>query len=175
MLVMTSIVILTVVYATWVIASGWAFRKPERLLLCGLVVSGFATVAKYNPIVWKTAANSPWSAHELELASAIVDPTLVGLAGGLIAAAIMLRVQIMYATEIREAKATLTRSIEIMEDVERADEDLKLVARSLSNDEFRLRLRIIKVARLNALLENLDAERKLKKKKVPGLPGNDET
>lgn len=175
MLAMTVLVILSVNYMTWTLVSGWAYRRPWCLLVCGLLVSAFATMVKLLPLVIKELPKSPWSPSEMDFAAALVDPTLIGLAGGLIAAGVMLKVQIMHATDVQDAKRNLKRSIEALQEVERADEDLKLVARSLPDKEFWQRLTAIKEARTEALFEKQEAKRELKKIQVPGLPGGDET
>jgi len=175
MILFTAMSILIVIYITWTSINGWAYRRPWRLLVSGLVVAGFATMIKSLPAVWKTVAKSPRFAAELDFAAALVDPTLIGLAGGLIAAAVMLKVQILHATELRSAKQNLARSIEAMQEVERADDDLKLVAASLPHEDFWNRLKHIKEMRMDALMDHYDAKVELKKMKVPGLPGDDET
>jgi hypothetical protein len=173
MLAVTVLSILTVIYITWTSVSGWAYRHPWRLLLCGLLISAFATIVKSIPLVMKEIPKSPWSPSEMDFAAALVDPTLIGLAGGLIAAGVMLKVQIMHATDVQNAKRNLKRSIETLEEVERADEDLKLVARSLSDEEFWQRLTYIKEARSEALFEKQEAKRDLRKVQIPGLPGDE--
>jgi hypothetical protein len=175
MLAMTVLAILTVIYFTWTSVSGWAYRRPWFLLVCGLLVSAFATMVKSIPLVIKEIPKSPWSPSEMDFAAALVDPTLIGLAGGLIAAGVMLKVQIMHATDVQDAKRNLKRSIEALEEVQRADEDLKLVARSLSDEEFWKRLASIKEAHTEALLDKQEAKRDLRKIQVPGLPGDNET
>ena len=170
----TAISILIVIYMTWTSLSGWAFRSPWKLLICGLLVAGFATVIKSLPAVWKMVAKTPRLTAELDFAAALVDPTLVGLAGGLIAAAVMLKVQILYATELRSAKQIFASSVDAMQAVERADEDLKVVAASLSDEDFGNRLKHIKAMRMEAFMDYCDAKVELKKMKVPGLPGDDE-
>jgi hypothetical protein len=136
-------------------------------------VAGFATMIKALPAVWKMVAKTPLLVAELDVAASLVDPTLIGLAGGLIAAAVMMKVQILYATELRSAKQNFNRSIEAMQRVERADDDLKLIAASLSNKDFGNRLKHIKAMRMEAIMDYYDAKRELKKMKVPGLTDED--
>ncbi len=86
----------------------------------------------------------------------------------------MMKVQILYATELRNAKQNFNRSVEAMQKVERADDDLKLVAASLSDKDFWNRLTHIKAMRMEALMDYHEAKRELKKMKVPGLSDEDE-
>lgn len=74
------------------------YRNPGWLLGIGCIVAALAVVAKALPIISKEL----WSGtgkEGFDVAASAVDPTLMALAGGLIGAAFVLKVQWLYENE----------------------------------------------------------------------------
>ena len=150
---------------------GWVYRRPWILLALGILVAWFSIVMKAVPIMLK--ATDPnlalWTVAELDLAASVVDPTLVGLAGGLIASAFVAKLQFAHERDVFAAKEKLLRAVERMGKSERAEEDLRLVGASLSDSEFAERLEILRVQKQRvqrektyALSDKLDAEQEVR-------------
>lgn len=146
----------------------WLYRRPWALLILGLIASAFSVLLKATPIMLKALPQFAELAPSLEIAAAAVDPTLIGLAGGLIATAFLLKLQSTYSQELADAKQKIELANAMIDAVHRDDEELKLVARSLSNKEFNERLNRIKAHKGDAVVEKIMAERELKDKQIPG-------
>lgn len=147
----------------------WLYRRPWALLALGLITSAISVAMKATPIILKSFPQLADHAPDLELAASAVDPTLIGLSGGLIAAAFLLKLQISNALDIEASQQRLTDASSFLADVHRDEEDLKLVARSLSNEEFDARLKRLRANKANAIVDKLEAEWDVKDKRVPGL------
>lgn len=164
MLISTALFASFLVVALYLCMVGWVYRRPWVLLSLGIGVAWVSVILKTAPIFLKAAPKlAPTAAAELELAAAVVDLTLIGLAGGLIASAFISKLQFAHEKEIAAARETLLRALKRMGDSERADEDLRLVAASLSDDEFRTRLRKVQNAKLDAFSDKWDAEEALRR------------
>ena len=168
------------IFFTFIFASGiivavygnlgpWLYRRPWALLAVGLTTSAFAVLIKALPLVLKLLPQLADNAAEYEIAASSVDPTLIGLSGGLIASAFILKLQIMHAAEIAKAHNAVTRASAIQEYVARSDEDLKLVAQSLTNEEFAFRLKQVRAQKRDAIVRAVHAELNLKEIQLPGL------
>ncbi len=148
---------------------GWVYRRPWVLLLAGLLVSGFSVLLKATPIYLKSVPGLPWSGAELDVAASVVDPTLIGLAGGLIASAFLLKLQVAHAAEVAAARDSVRLASDLVKHASRADEDLRLVALSLSNEEFNTRLRRVRYLQDDAFWAERDAREHLKRVDLPGV------
>lgn len=147
----------------------WIYRRPWALLVVGLIASAFSVLLKASPILLKSLPQLSEHFVSLEIAAAAVDPTLIGLSGGLIATAFILKLQITHAQDLAAAKEKVEAAHTSLNDVHRDDEDLKLVARSLSNEEFDTRLKRLKENKVDAVVKKIMAERELQEKQVSGL------
>lgn len=169
MLLTTVFLVVMLVFILYESMGAWAYRQPRVLLVYGLSVSGLSVWVKGNPLMLKSIRNLPWSAEELDLAASVVDPTLIGLAGGLIASAFILKLQILQAQDLLDAEGAHARALERSKGADRADEDLTLIAESLPADELLARRKRIQLRKMDALDEIYKAEKKLHALRVPGL------
>lgn len=145
----------------------WAYRRPGLLLLFGLLTSGFSVLLKATPTMLKSVPGLPWSASELDIAASVVDPTLIGLAGGLIASAFVLKLQLLHAEDLATKRRALDAAREQVEEAKKFDEDLRLVAIRLDDKDFRNRLRTVRRMRARAFLEEQDAKADLERVATP--------
>ena len=129
-------------------ASGWAYRRPWALLLLGVVAAGSAVHFRWIVNSWRAAASSPWTTDHLDLAISVLDPTLVGLSGGIIGSAIFLRAQSRHLAEEKEARLLLDNANEVLVEVYRLHEKFRDDAPTMSDIQFRTAL-----AQINRLLE----------------------
>lgn len=159
---------LFVVVAAYTSLGGRAYRDPAKVLIAGMLVSVVAAAVKAYLVAFKPLAGKPWTAEEIDMAAAIVDPTLIGLAGGLIAAAFMTRMQMLHAEALRRAREDVATADRLARDVDRCDEDLKRVARSMSDEEFHARLQSIRVARVEVISRRGNATTRLDELRLPG-------
>jgi hypothetical protein len=91
--------------------------NPDWLLGMGLGMAALATLLKAFPMV----SQAVWQGvgrEGLEVAAATVDPTLVALAGGLIASAFVLKVQALHASQLATLSAQKSSLEKIIEDEE---------------------------------------------------------
>lgn len=169
MIAINSLVALGVIFILYTGLDSWIYRRPWALLLTGIVVAIFSVMLKALPTILKTAPSMLWDQSELEIAASIVDPLLVGLSGGLIASAFILKFQILHSSEVQEKVNLLHIAMKHTDDSNRLDEDLRLVASSLTNDEFNERLRQIKSMKLDACINLQFAQNSINKLNLPGL------
>jgi hypothetical protein len=153
----------SIVIALYASMGAWVYRRPWVLLVAGLVAAGFAVLMKATFLSLKAVPPPhPWTIEALDIAASVVDPTLVGLAGGLIASAFIAKLQILHARELCAAEEAVSRARELVDHVHRSDDDLKAVAMSLSNEEFRIRLQAVRAAKVHALWSKDETESKLR-------------
>lgn len=112
------------------------------LILLGLLTSAFGILVKSLPITLKTTEAFKNSIF-MDIAASVVDPTLIGLAGGLIGSAFILKIQILYDQEkagherrrdfINDAKRRLAiLEEELREDVEVSEGERELRKKQIS-------------------------------------------
>lgn len=169
MILFTFACVLAIILVIYWNLGPWLYRRPWALLAVGLVTSAFAVFIKAVPLILMSFPQLADNASVYEIAASSVDPTLIGLSGGLIASAFILKLQIMHAAEIAQAHDAVVRASEKQAHVTRSVEDLKLVAQSLTNEEFDARLKQIRAQKMDAIICAVDAEHDLQEKQVSGL------
>jgi hypothetical protein len=157
------------IVALYVGLGPWLYRRPWALLAMGLITAALAVIAKATPILLKQFPQLSEIFPELDIAASAVDPTLIGLSGGLIAAAFLLKLQIVHAQDLVEAQRELNIANTLFADVLRDEADLKLVANSLTNKEFTTRLNRLRKNKADAVVRKIKAEMELEDKTAPKL------
>ncbi len=132
--VATVSVVLALVYFG---VSGWAYRRPWALMVLGAVTSLVAVALKASVNVWKDVSGGPWSAGAIDIAASVLDPTLVGLSGGLIGSAILLRAQFCHKREVRVANELAKDTSSALVELREWHEEFRQLAPDLSNEEFK--------------------------------------
>lgn len=101
-------------------------KKPWILLIMGFVVSAFGIMVKSLPVTLKMTPAFKDSVF-MDIAASVADPTLIGLAGGLIGSAFILKIQILYEKE----KESHAKRVLLIED---AKNHLHMHEEEISND-----------------------------------------
>lgn len=163
MLLITVAAVCFVVVSLYLIIGSWAYRKPWLLLVIGLLASAFSVLIKGTPQLLKVFQNLPWSSGELDLASSFVDPTLVGLAGGLLGSAFILKAQKLHSLELAEVRSELASALQLTKRVQEEREILRQTAKSLSNADFDAKLQALENLSDEALEKAYLAEERAKR------------
>jgi signal transduction histidine kinase len=96
--VATFAICLLAIVQIYALVSGRMLRNPRWLLIMGVVVAAIAVMIKALPML----AHSVWKGpgvEGLDVAAAVIDPTLMALAGGLIGSAFVLKIQLLHDQE----------------------------------------------------------------------------
>lgn len=112
--VVNFVVCTMLVISAYGILSARMVRNPAWLLGMGLVLAAIAIIVKGAPLLTQAVLKGNGS-EGLDIAAATVDPTLVALAGGLIASAFILKVQILRESKIENLLAQSARLEKMIE------------------------------------------------------------
>jgi signal transduction histidine kinase len=164
-----SVVAIFLVFGLYSVLTDRVYRHPSTLLWAGVITAVFGAFLKGIPILIKGLPNHVGLAAELELAVLVVDPLLGGLAGGLVAAAVIVKLQIMHAKS----------QISANEDDQYADEEIEQawlhcqrvdeMKGSMPENELEERRARASDAMSRALDRKRKAEKRLREVSVPGL------
>lgn len=151
----------------------WAYRRPWVLFVAGLVTAVFGSLLKGMPILLKGMRSSPWSPEELELASLAVDPLLGGLAGGLVASAVIIKLQILHAKSQIAALKTDQLTEKILAQAKQNFQSLQDMKDSMPADEYQSRHAREMELLMRAIDRSLTAKDRMREVFVPGLGGTE--
>lgn len=164
-----SVVAIFAVFGFYVVLTDWAYRRPKRLFFAGVIATAFAVFLKGIPILMKGLPNSGFKPEELDFVALAVDPLLGGLAGGLVASAVIVKLQIMHAKS----------QISANEDDQYADEEIEQawlhcqrvdeMKGSMPENELEEQRARASDAMSRALDRKRKAEKRLREVSVPGL------
>lgn len=169
MFLMTLLAAITLVYFLYEVIGGWAYRRPWVLLVAGLATAILGLLVKRTPMVLKAIPTLNWPSEDLELAMSAVDSIVTGLAGGLIAAAFMMKMQLGHAREVQDAKNALASANEAAAYADQADDDLKNEPATLPTAIFKRRYRATQRLKHRALHDKMEAEAQIRALRMPGL------
>lgn len=92
-----SVVTIFLVVGLYDLLTDKAYRSPRALLWAGVIAAAFGAFLKGVPILMKGLPKSEFQPEQLDFVALAVDPLLGGLAGGLVASAVIVKIQIMHA------------------------------------------------------------------------------
>jgi len=147
----------------------WAYRRPWVLFVAGVVAAAFGSMLKGMPILMKGLHSSPWSPEELDLAALAVDPLLGGLAGGLVASAVIIKLQILHAKSQMAAREMDRFTDKILDQARQNFQSLKDMKDTMPLDEYESRHAQEMNLLMHAIDRKLKAKERLSEVLVPGL------
>ncbi|RJF97478.1 hypothetical protein [Noviherbaspirillum saxi] len=147
MLYLTLVVPIFIIISLYMTVDSWFMKRPWVLLLMGFVTASFGLGIKAIPLTLKSFEASAFEITFLEIAASALDPTLLALAGGLIASAFILKIQHDYDNVSAENKESFARAEEHKNEAVEYANELARVRPTLSEEEYERRQRELEFKR----------------------------
>lgn len=167
MLEFTLLAIAVFILGPWGILHGRLYRKPIFLVIWGL---GLALVGGFFAHVLENGASIPvFVSHfpDLELSATLIGFTVAATGGSLVASGIILQTQHLARVDKISADKELQSAKETLDIVRREDDELKSIAKNLSNEEFWERLNAIRRAYVHSHEKLVKAMERAKALELP--------